>query len=45
MAVGINLEELCLTFDIYAEVDEQPDFVPFRKNMEINAFLVKRKVQ
>ncbi|HTI09789.1 MAG TPA: hypothetical protein VL832_14575 [Puia sp.] len=45
MAVGINLEELCRTFDIYAEVDQHDDFVPFRKNMEINAFLVKRKVQ
>jgi hypothetical protein len=43
MAVGINLEELSLTFEIYAEIDKQDDFVPFRKNMEINAFLVKRK--
>jgi hypothetical protein len=43
MAVGINLEELSSTFEIYAEIEKQDDFVPFRKNMEINAFLVKRK--
>jgi hypothetical protein len=43
MAVGLNLEELLLTFDIYAEVEGQYDFVTFHKNMEINAFLVRRK--
>lgn len=31
MAVGINLEELSSTFDIYAEIEGQEDFVPFVK--------------
>jgi hypothetical protein len=44
MAVGLNLEELSKTFDIYAEVDDSQDFVPFRKNMIIRAFLIKRKI-
>jgi hypothetical protein len=44
MAVGLNLEELSETFEIYVEVDNEGGFVPFRKNMEINAFLIKRKI-
>jgi hypothetical protein len=44
MAVGLNLEELSDTFEIYGEVDDEEDFVPFRKNMEINAFVIKRKI-
>lgn len=43
MAVGLNFEELSETFEIYAEVDHYDHFVPFRKNMEINAFLIWRK--
>ncbi len=43
IAIGLNLEELLLTFEIFAEVDYQDQFIPFQKNMEINAFLVKRK--
>jgi len=43
IAVGLNLEELSTKFDIYAEVDGNEDFLPFRKNMKISAFLVKRK--
>jgi hypothetical protein len=41
MAVGMHLEELSNTFEIYAFVDKA--IVPFTKNMKINAFLVKRK--
>lgn len=44
MAVGLNLEELSLEFVIYAEVAEKEDFVVFRKNMDIQAFLVRRKL-
>ncbi|HEY8897703.1 MAG TPA: hypothetical protein VIM79_22915 [Niastella sp.] len=44
MAVGLNLEELSNDFEIYAEVDDSEDFVPFCKNMKINAFLIKRKI-
>lgn len=41
MAVGINLVELSEDFEIYAFVGEE--VVPFTPNMEITAFLVKRK--
>jgi hypothetical protein len=41
MAVGLHLEELFGKFDIYAVIDD--NVVPFAKNMNINAFLVKGK--
>lgn len=44
MAVGLNLEELSETFDIYAEMNNSTEFVLFHKNMEIMAFLIKRKI-
>jgi hypothetical protein len=44
MAVGLNLEELSEKYEIYAEVEESMDFLPFHKNMKISAFLVKRKI-
>lgn len=43
IAIGLNLDELAETFDIFVEVDQQDQFIPFQKNMEINAFLIKRK--
>jgi hypothetical protein len=43
IAIGLNLEELSRVFDIYGEIAEDDRFYPFRKNMEIEAFLVKRK--
>jgi hypothetical protein len=43
MAVGLNLDELSRTYDIYAEPEKGFEFKPFHKNMEINAFLIKRK--
>jgi len=42
IAVGINLDELSQIFDIYAFVQEELKL--FAKNMEINAFVIKRKV-
>jgi hypothetical protein len=42
MAIGLNLEELSLTFDIYAEIEN--GVVPFCKNMEVDAFIIKRKL-
>jgi hypothetical protein len=42
MAIGLNLEELSAKFDIYGLTQEGR--VPFFKNMEINAFLIKRKI-
>ena len=44
MAVGLNLEELSLNFEIYARAEGAEEFVLFRKNMEINDFLVRRKI-
>ncbi|MHA4812562.1 DUF6934 family protein [Flavitalea flava] len=44
MAVGLNLEELSLNFEIYARIENEDEFVPFRKNMEINAFLIRRRI-
>ena len=44
MAVGLNLEELSGIFDIYGEVDNEDELVLFCKDMEINAFLIKRKI-
>jgi hypothetical protein len=43
IAIGINLEELARIFDIYTEIAENDHFIPFRKNMEVEAFLIKRK--
>ena len=41
IAVGLNLEELAMIFEIYAFVEAE--LKPFCKNMEINAFVIKRK--
>jgi len=41
IAVGVNLEELSRKFDIYAF--DQEEVKLFAKDMEINAFLIKRK--
>ena len=41
IAVGLNLEELSQIFEIYAFVQEELKL--FAKNMEINAFVIKRK--
>ena len=43
MAVGLHLTELSRKYVIYAEIIKQGEFVLFRKNMSINAFLIKRK--
>lgn len=43
MAVGVNLEELSRVFEIYGEIEDGDDLVPFCKNMIISAFVVKRK--
>ena len=41
IAIGLNLEQLELKFDIYGQIGEM--FLPFRKNMPVSAFLIKRK--
>jgi transglutaminase/protease-like cytokinesis protein 3 len=40
---NIHLEELSEIFEIYAEVENSIELVPFHKNMKINGFLIKRK--
>jgi hypothetical protein len=42
MAVGLHLEELATKFEIFGYIGET--LVPFSKNMNINTFLVKRKI-
>jgi hypothetical protein len=42
MAIGINLEELSERFEIYGLTKEGPVF--FYKNMDLNAFVIKRKI-
>jgi hypothetical protein len=41
MAIGLNLEELSRTFDIYGETAN--GIIPFCRDMEVIAFLIKRK--
>jgi hypothetical protein len=41
MAIGLHLEELSVKFEICTFVEEQ--LVSFRKNMNVNMFLIKRK--
>lgn len=41
MAIGINFEELSLTYHVYAEVGGR--IVPFSKNMHLDGFLIARK--
>jgi len=41
MAIGLYIEELSLKFDIYAKTSGE--FMPFYKNIEATAFLIKRK--
>lgn len=41
MAIGLNLEELATKFEIYAEL--QNGIVPFQKNMEILALIIRKK--
>jgi hypothetical protein len=43
IAIGLNFEELSQVFDIFVEIEEGDRFIPFRKNLEVEAFLVKRK--
>jgi uncharacterized protein DUF6934 len=43
IAIGLNFEELSQVFDIYVEIEGDNRVIPFRKNLEVEAFLVKRK--
>ncbi len=42
MAVGLNLEELLLKYEIYGE--QQQGIIPFQKNAEVLGLLVKKKL-
>jgi hypothetical protein len=44
MAVSLHLEELMRIFDIFAEIDEDEEFVRFQKGLNIRAFLIKRNL-
>ena len=45
MAIGLHLEELSLTYEIFAQMKSQDQFIKFQKNMEISAFVIRRKVR
>lgn len=42
IAIGLNLGELSDEFNIYAYVNEE--IIPFTRNINVTAFLVKRKI-
>jgi len=44
MAIGLNLAELSTKFEIFADVEGEEDFIPFKKNMVVEGFLVRRKL-
>jgi hypothetical protein len=44
VAISINLEELSEKFEIYAEIITSKLWLPFKKNMEAQAFVVKKKI-
>jgi hypothetical protein len=44
IAVGLNLEDLSKTFEIFAAVEGQENYIPFQKNMEIEGLLIRRKI-
>jgi hypothetical protein len=43
MAISLNLKELSEKFEIYAKISEAAEPMPFRKNMEVYSFQIKRK--
>jgi hypothetical protein len=42
MAIGLNLVELSLQFEIFGQIGNE--FLPFYKNMPAMAFLIKKKI-
>ena len=44
MAVTIHFKELSEMFDLFAEIEGQVGWVKFQKGLNINAFLVKKKI-
>lgn len=44
MAIGMNLDELTEKFEIFAEILDYEEYVPFQKNMVIEGFLIRRRI-
>jgi len=44
MAISLHLKELSAKYYIYVDEGWGDGWVRFRKNMEVKAFLIKRKV-
>jgi uncharacterized protein DUF6934 len=44
MAIGLNLRELSMNYEIMADVDGESDFVPFQRNMKVEGFLIRRRI-
>ena len=43
--IGLHLEELSLTYEIFARMESQDQFIKFQKNMESSAFVIRRKAR
>jgi hypothetical protein len=43
MAISIYLDELSVLFELFAEVKGQDGYVVFKKELNVKAFLIKRK--
>jgi hypothetical protein len=44
MVIGLNLKELAERFEIFAEILDYEEYVPFQKNMIIEGFLIRKKL-
>jgi hypothetical protein len=44
MAIGLNVDELSVKFDIFGEADNGQEYKLFHKDMEVSAFLLKEKL-
>jgi hypothetical protein len=44
MAIGAHLQELSERFEIYVETEEDEEFVPFRKDLSVQGFIVRRRI-
>jgi hypothetical protein len=43
MLVSLHWEELSAKYYIYADTDTADEWLPFQKNLDAKAFLIKRK--
>jgi hypothetical protein len=44
MAIGLNLRELSIKFEIFAHRDSEEELIPFQRNMALAGFMIKRRI-